>query len=175
MEQKFKSFICNKFLNEFEIKEINHDIDKANKNKTDYFDDRLKDCHLSLDTFIEKYSGEAFCDFINKHINSTNTKGSDLYKLAQISKQDYHKMMTNPSLPKKQEKQKYDTVSLLLVSKPDIYEFNKMLASRGFALSDCRTKDLIIKYFIMNKNYSIFEINKELEKRNLPIIGNTIE
>ena len=42
MEQKFKIFLRNKFLNEFEIKEINHDIDKSNNNKTRKRNRRLK-------------------------------------------------------------------------------------------------------------------------------------
>lgn len=174
LKNRFINYICNSYLKSYESKDVNHDSKKSDDNECDFFDDRLKDIHLPLETFIEKYSGKAFDEFVNDYLNSSKIKGSDLYKQAQISKQDYHKMMTNPSLPAKQEKQKYDTVALLLSSNPDINRFNEMLASRGFALSDCRTKDLIIKYYIMNGNCKISEINEELERRNLPIIGNSL-
>ena len=174
LKERARNYICNTYLKDYDNEEVNYKSEKSNENSSNCFDDRLKDFHLPLDTFIEKYSGKSFEDYVNDYLNSTNIKSSGLYKKAQISKQDYHKMMTNPSLPNKQKKQKYDTVALLLSSNPDINKFKEMLASRGFALSDCLKKDLIIKYYIMNGNCKVSEINEELEKRNLPVIGNSL-
>lgn len=130
---------------------------------------------ISLDEYIEKNARDGFDRFIAEYLNKTGKKPSKLYNAAQISKQDYSKMITNTSLPKTQEKQKYDTVSLLLCCKLSLPVFNSVLASRGFALSPCRVKDLIIQYFILKEVYDIDLINKELVKRNLPVLGNSVD
>ncbi len=144
--------------------------------KKEFYDDLEKNAKLPLDDFIDKYMSRKLYEFINEYLDLQNIKPSDLYKKSQISKQEYHKIMTYPQLMSvKQQKKKYDLVSLLLGSEPDIQKFNQMLFTSGFALSDCNKKDLIIKYFIMNGNCNINDINTELEKRNLSIIGNALE
>ena len=53
----------------------------------------------------------------------------------------------------------------------DMPTMTDLLSRAEIALSPSNTFDLIITYFITNKNYDIFEINAALFKYGQPILG----
>ena len=131
--------------------------------------------NLSLDEFIKQFKTEKLDQFIRREMTSQNLTSPEIYKTAQITKQDFSKFLSAPTLPKTQLQQKYNNIAILLTLKLPYQNFISSLSKRGFTFSDCEEKDLIIQYFILRHCYNIEKINMELHKRGLTPLGNSIE
>ena len=45
-----------------------------------------------------------------------------------------------------------------------------LMASAGYAFSDCILTDIIIAYYLKNKNYDIFDVNATLFENNADLL-----
>ena len=78
---------------------------------------------------------------------------------SKIRKGDYHPNKTT-------------ALSLVLALHLNLEETEKLLKKAGYALSDSSKTDVIVKYFIENQNYNLFDINAVLFDFDQPLIGN---
>ena len=53
----------------------------------------------------------------------------------------------------------------------DVDETKDFIGRAGFALSHSSKFDVIVKYFLVNRNYNVFELNEVLFAFDQPLIG----
>lgn len=162
------SYVDNLFsISDENNNEIVSKIENRNESKQN-------DRKLSLDDFIAKYKTNSFDLLLFQYMNQNNVKSSALYEKAQISKQDFHRIISTSEIPSNIKNQKDKIIGLLLAQKLDFMTFNETMAVRGVAFSDSCEKDLVIQHCIINGIYNIDEINSILYKRNIELLGNSI-
>lgn len=126
--------------------------------------DNLKD---ELKTCINHYAvNETLFDLVEKHLKETGMKPSEVYKNAQISKQDFSRYI----------KPKADTISRTMVFnlaiglKLDLKETKDLLKSAGYGFNKKNKFDLIIMFCINKKLYDVTFINLLLDEFGQPLL-----
>lgn len=122
----------------------------------------------SLDDFIRL--DESFALKLMKLIDAKGMNDVECYKRANVSKQTWHKLMTN----KKYKPNKKTAVSFAIALELSLEETQNLLASVGFVLSDSSLSDVIIKYCLENEIYDVFEIDSALFKYDQETLFSTI-
>ncbi len=112
----------------------------------------------SLDDFIKL--DESFALKLLKLIDEKGMSDVECYKKANVSKQTWHKLMTD----KQYKPGKKTAISFAIALRLSLDETQKLLASVGFVLSDSCLFDVIIKYCLENEIYDVFEIDAALFK-----------
>lgn len=106
---------------------------------------------------------EALLDWlIRKDLNDP-----DVYKKANIDRKLFSKIRNNPDYKPK----KNTAIALALAMELDLEETKGFIGRAGYALTHSSKYDIIIEYFIRQKNYNVFEINEVLFAYNYPLIG----
>jgi len=106
---------------------------------------------------------EALLDWlIRKDINDP-----DVYKKANIDRKLFSKIRKNPDYKPK----KSTAIALALALELDLEETKEFIGRAGYALTHSSKYDIIIEFFINQKNYNVFEINEVLFAYNYPLIG----
>ena len=101
--------------------------------------------------------------FAYKLVELIRAKGMsnvECYKRANVSKQTWHKIETNPQY----NPQKNTVISFAIALKLTMEETQSLLNSVGFALSNSSKFDLIIMYCLEHGIYDIWEIDSILFK-----------
>lgn len=86
-------------------------------------------------------------------------KNSDLYDKANISRQYWHKIISNETNPSLET-----VLKLVFALKLNNHECKYLLKKAGYTLSSSSTYSLIIRYCIENKIYDLNKVNDYLEK-----------
>ncbi|MBP3892493.1 MAG: macro domain-containing protein [Atopobiaceae bacterium] len=108
-----------------------------------------------------------FSETLLAMIDERGLKDSQVYKRANISRQHFSKMRSNPSY-----KPTKTTVLALAVALELSHDETCMLLERaGFALSHADKRDVIVEFFINEGNYDIFQINDTLFAFDQPLLG----
>ena len=121
---------------------------------------------LSLDDFIkEKDAG--FTETLLKLIKQKGMKNATVYKRANISKQHFSKLINDPNAkPSKQT-----AIALALALELDVDGTKDLIGRAGYALTNSSTFDLIIRYFIEQKQFNVIEINIALYEFDQSLLG----
>ena len=121
---------------------------------------------LSLEEML-KQEDAGFSETLLKLIDKTGKKDAQVYKKANISKQHFSKIRNNPDYkPTKQT-----AVALALALELDLNETRDLIGRAGYALSNSSKFDLIIRYYIEQRNYNVVEINMALYEFDQSLLG----
>ena len=105
--------------------------------------------------------GETFVEILYRYMNEKGIdKPSQLYKAAHVSKQAFSKL-TGGSVGKPSME---TAVGLAFALQLTYEEAVPFFSAAGIALSDASKYDIIVKFFLQQRNYSIWEFNEQLLK-----------
>lgn len=122
---------------------------------------------LSLENML-RGADAGFTETLLKLIDKTGKKDSEIYKKALLSKQHFSKIRNNPDY----KPTKPTAIALALALELNLEETKDLIGRAGYALTNSSKFDLIIRYFIENKNYNIVEINLALYEFDQALLGN---
>ena len=122
----------------------------------------------SLEDFIKL--DESFALKLIKLIDAKGISDVECYKKANVSKQTWHKLMTD----KHYKPNKKTAISFAVALELSLDEAQKLLSAVGFVLSDSSLFDVIIKYCLENEIYDVFEIDSALFKYDQETLFSTI-
>lgn len=114
---------------------------------------------FKLDKFEEE---ESFNDALLRIIDEKKMTDVEVYKNARVSKQTFSKLRSFNSY----HPHKDTAIQLCLGLHLSERETEELLDKAGYTLSYSLRKDLIIRYFIRNKMFNVYEINNVLDEFN---------
>ena len=120
----------------------------------------------SLDEILDD-AGDSFQQRLLKLIDKSGMDDVTVYKKANIDRKVFSRIRCKPD----HKPTKKTALAFAIALELDMPTMTDLLSRAEIALSPSNTFDLIITYFITNKNYDIFEINAALFKYGQPILG----
>ena len=119
-----------------------------------------------LDDMLDKLDA-GFSETLLKLIDRTGKKDSEIYKKANVDRKLFSKIRNNPDY----KPSKATAIAFAIALELDLEETKDFIARAGFALSRSSKFDVIIEYFIKQKNYDVFAINEALFAFDQSLLG----
>ena len=120
----------------------------------------------SLDNVLDELDA-GFSETLLKLIDRTGKKDSEIYKKANVDRKLFSKIRNNPDY----KPSKTTAIAFAIALELDLEETEDFIARAGFALSRSSKFDVIIEYFIKQKNYDVFAINEALFAFDQSLLG----
>lgn len=123
----------------------------------------------AVDDF-EKGLQETFVQHLFNIIDQKNLKDSDVYKKANIDRKLFSKIRSNVNY----KPSKNTVLALAIALELNLDETKMLLEKAGYALSKSILIDVIVGFFIINKQYDIIKINQTLFDYKLQLLGSNV-
>ena len=131
----------------------------SNIAKNAFNSDQLKDLLAATDA--------GFTETLLKLIDKTGKKDSDIYKKANIDRKLFSKIRNNLNY----KPTKPTALAFAIALELDLDETKDFIARAGYTLTHSSKFDIIVEYFIVTKNYNVFELDAVLFEYDQPLIG----
>ena len=100
-------------------------------------------------------------------IDERGLSDAQVYKRANLSRQHFSKIRSNPGYQPK----KTTVLALAVALELTLDETEMLLQRAGFALSHADKRDVIVEFFIRERTYDVFQINEALFAFDQPLLG----
>lgn len=116
---------------------------------------------------ILKQADAGFTETLLTLIDKSGKKDSEIYKKANISKQHFSKIRNNPGY----KPTKATALAFAIALELDIAQTQDLIGRAGYALTNSSKQDLIVKFFIEQRNFNIVEIDIALYEFGQGLLG----
>lgn len=108
-----------------------------------------------------------FSETLLKLIDRTGKKDSEIYKKANVDRKLFSKIRNHLDY----QPSKRTALAFAFALELDLEETEDFIGRAGYRLSHSNKFDVIIEYFLVNKNYNVFELNEVLFAFDQLLIG----
>ena len=108
-----------------------------------------------------------FSETLLKLIDRTGKKDSEIYSKANVSRQHFSKIRNNPDY----KPTKATAIAFAIALELNLEQTRDLIGRAGYALTNSSKFDVIIMYFIRERNYNLFDINAALFEFDQSLLG----